>query len=92
MTHIPVAASAALIGVVALIALALAIVGFVSRNRSRNRKVAWVATAFAVFAAKNAFSAWAIYTGSVSHADLELYLAIIDLVVLALLVTPLFLP
>lgn len=80
--------SAATIAVVGAIALALAVVGFSAARK--NRTLLFVGSAFLVFALKGFFSSWAILSGRVEHEDLELQLAIADLVVVVLLVIPLF--
>ncbi|MCA1812625.1 MAG: hypothetical protein LC624_01585 [Halobacteriales archaeon] len=85
-------ASATTSAVVGLIALALAVLAWRARSRSGNAQLAFVAAAFAVFAAKSAFSAWDVATPSphpVPHDELELVLSVFDLAIIVLLCLPL---
>lgn len=82
-------ASALVVLVVGLVALVLAGVGLQAMGASRNRALAFVVAAFAVFALKGFFGAWALWTRGVEHEVLEMVLAVADLAVVALLFAPL---
>lgn len=77
--------------VVMLIALGLCALAFRAASVRRSPNLRWVGGAFAVFALKNAFSAYNVWTHAVPHDAIELVLSLFDLVLLVLLVIPLFL-
>ena len=56
--------------------------------RSRNRTLQFVCAAFAVFAVKEFFTAYALWARQPGHEDLELLATILDLAIAALLVAP----
>jgi len=77
--------------VVATLAVVFAVIAFRAAARKRNPGLRWVGFAFVLFALKNAFSAYNVVTHFVRHDDIEMVLALGDLVILLLLFAPLFL-
>lgn len=73
-----------------ILAIALAVLAFSAASKRASPNLRWVGTAFAVFAVKNAFSAFNVWTHSVPHDAIELVLSLFDLVLLALIFVPLF--
>ena len=82
-------ASVAVSALVALLALVFAGLAFAAARRRGNRALHLVAVAFAVFALKNAFSAYNVQTHVIPHDEIELILSLFDLVLLVLLFVPL---
>lgn len=78
--------------VVGLIALLMAGLAWRARVRSGNRRLAFVAAAFALFFARSLFSAYNVLTHFIAHDFIELYLSIFDLAILVLLFLPFLLP
>lgn len=84
-------------GLVALLALILAVFAFRAASLRGNRNLRLVGTAFLVFSVKNIFSAYNVHAHeqptwpSVPHDTLELVLSLFDLVLLILLFVPLLL-
>ncbi|HUR69205.1 MAG TPA: hypothetical protein VM370_08160 [Candidatus Thermoplasmatota archaeon] len=87
--------SAATSGIVALLALAMAIVAFRASRRRANPGLVLVGWAFVVFAVKNVFSAYNVVAHeradipSVPHDEIELVLSLFDLIIMVLLFLPL---
>jgi len=77
-----------LILAVGAISLGLCVLALSALRRTGNRKLAWVAAAFAVFAAKGLVTALALAYHRVAHEHLELIGSGLDLLVVALLVVP----
>ncbi|HLF15980.1 MAG TPA: hypothetical protein VI796_00905 [Candidatus Thermoplasmatota archaeon] len=88
MVHLNETASVAAIALVALISLVLTILAHGAWRRTRNRKLAFVAAAFALFFVKSAITAYSLPTRFIHHEDLELVGAFLDLGVVALLAAP----
>lgn len=84
-------ASATISVLVGLLALGLAGIAVASLRRRGNPALRYVAAAFAVFGAKNFFSAYNVLYHAVPHDAIELVLSLFDLVLLALLFVPLVL-
>lgn len=74
---------------VAILALLLSVVAFRSAARRNSPNLRLVGAAFLVFVAKNAFSAYNVWTHAVPHDAIELVLSVFDLVLLVLLLAPL---
>lgn len=77
--------------VVGFLALGLAVLAMASLRKRGNPALRFVAAAFVVFAAKNAFSAYNVLTHAVPHDAIELILSLFDLVLLVLLIAPVLL-
>ena len=77
-----------LISLAGLLSLALASLAAGAWRRTGNRKLAFVAAAFAVFVLKAAATAYSLWTGVVGHEDLELLGAMLDVVIVVLLIAP----
>lgn len=88
MAHPNEATAVALITAVAAVSLVLTVLAAASWRRSGNRKLAFVAAAFAVFFLKSAGTAYALATDAVAHEDLELLGSVGDLAAVLLLVAP----
>lgn len=73
---------------VALLALGFAALAWRAGRRRENPRLRLVAAAFAVFAAKNVFSAYNVYTHTVPHDAIELVLSLFDLAAMSLLFLP----
>lgn len=84
-------ASSATSIVVMLLAAGLSGVAFRAAGLRRTPSLKWVGVAFAVFAVKNGFSAFNVWTHAVPHDAIELVLSLFDLVLLMLLLAPLLL-
>lgn len=84
-------ASSATSAVVMLLALVLCGLAFRAARARSSPSLRWVGWAFLVFALKNAFSAYNVWTHTVPHDAIELVLSIFDLVLLVLLFVPLIL-
>lgn len=82
-------ASASVSGVVAVLALGLAVVAFGAARKRANRGLYYVGLAFLVFGVKNAFSAYNVLVHTVQHDDIELVLSLFDLAIIGLLFLPL---
>lgn len=82
------ATTIALIALAGLVSLVLAVLAAGAWRRTGNRKLAFVAAAFAVFVVKEAVTAYSLWSGAIGHEDLELVGAMLDVVVVLLLVTP----
>lgn len=86
--------SAATSGLVALLALVMAIVAFRARIRRGNKALALVGWAFVIFCVKNVFSGYNVIAHdqvgwpSIPHDEIELILSLFDLVILLLLFAP----
>lgn len=83
-------ASAATSALIAVLALALALTAFRAASRRPTRGLRAVGAAFVVFATKNVFSAYNVWTHDVPHDMIELVLSIFDLILIVILITPLF--
>jgi len=83
-TTLAVAASA----IVALLAGALAYLGFRSYGKTRNPRLVFVAVAFLVFAIKSVFVGANVQTHTVQHDAIEFVSALFDLVIIVLLFLP----
>lgn len=81
-------ASAATSIVVAILAFGLSITALLAMRRRRNPGLKWVAAAFALFGAKNVFSAVNVMTHLVVHDAIELVLSLFDLALILLLLVP----
>lgn len=77
--------------VVMLLAAGLSVVAFRAARLRKTPSLRWVGVAFAVFAVKNGFSAFNVWTHTVPHDAIELVLSVFDLVLLMLLLAPLVL-
>lgn len=75
--------------VVMLLAGILSFLAFRAARVRRTQSLRWVGAAFAVFAMKNAFSAFNVWTHAVPHDAIELALSLFDLALLVLLLAPL---
>lgn len=84
-------ASSATSLLVMLLAIVLAVMALRAARMRSTPTLRWVAAAFGVFALKNAFSAFNVWTHAVQHDAIELVLSILDLVLLVLLFAPLVL-
>lgn len=84
-------ASVAVSLVVAIVAALLVGLALGAARKRANPALRWVALAFAVFAAKNVFSAVNVATHVVPHDAIELSLSLFDMALLALLCIPLVL-
>lgn len=82
-------ASAGTSVIVTLLASTLAILAFLAATKRRSPNLRWVGAAFVVFAAKNAFSAYNVWTHVIPHDAIELTLSLFDLVLLGLIFAPL---
>jgi uncharacterized membrane protein YccC len=82
------ATTIALIVLAGTLGLALATLAFGAWRRTGNRKLAFVGVAFAVFFGKSLLTAYSLWTGFLGHEDLELVGALLDVVIVALLVSP----
>lgn len=80
--------SAATSILVALLAALFAALALGAWRKRRNPALGWVTAAFAIFAAKNVFSAVNVSTHLVEHDLIELILSLFDLAILAMLFTP----
>lgn len=86
--------SAATSGIVALMALIMAIVAFRARSKRGNKALTLVGWAFVVFAVKNLFSGYNVVAHersgwpSVPHDEIELVLSLFDLVIMLFLFAP----
>lgn len=85
------AASSATSVIVMLLALGLSVIAYRAARLRSTPSLKWVGVAFVVFALKNGFSAFNVWTHTVPHDAIELALSIFDLVLLALLFAPLVL-
>lgn len=81
-------ASTATSMLVALLAATFSGLALSAMRKRGNRSLVWVAAAFALFAAKNVFSAVNVSTHLVEHDTIELVLSLSDLAILLLLFTP----
>ena len=84
-------ASSATSVLVTMLAVVLAIMALRAARVRNAPSLRWVGAAFAVFALKNAFSAFNVWTHAVPHDAIELVLSLFDLVLLVLLFAPLVL-
>lgn len=84
-------ASSGTSALVMLLAAGLSVVAFRAARLRKTTSLTWVGVAFAVFALKNGFSAFNVWTHAVPHDAIELVLSLFDLVLLMLLLTPLVL-
>lgn len=84
-------ASSATSVIVMFLAIALAVMALRAARMRSAPTLRWVAAAFGVFALKNAFSAFNVWTHAVPHDAIELVLSLLDLVLLVLLFAPLVL-
>jgi phosphate/sulfate permease len=74
--------------VVALLAGAMAALGFQSFRKTRNARLIFVVAAFLVFAVKGAFVAYNVNTHTVPHDAIEFVSSLFDLVIVVLLFLP----
>lgn len=77
-----------LVGVALTVLAVLAIAAF---RKSGNARLKFVSAAFGVFATKQFFSAWAVFSRAIAHEELEAILAVFDVVIVAALIAPFFL-
>ncbi|MGQ0536172.1 MAG: DUF7471 family protein [Methanobacteriota archaeon] len=75
-----------------LISAGLLVLAFAGWRRTRDRRLAFVAAAFTIFAAKSFVVAYSTLSGFLEHSEVEFVDAVADLATVLLLVTPLFLP
>jgi uncharacterized membrane protein len=75
--------------VVALLALAFSFMAFRAYAKRGNSAMQWVGVAFLVFALRNLFSAFNIWTEVVKHGTVELILSLFDLALMLILMAPL---
>lgn len=81
-------ASAGTSGLVALLAILMAILAFRAMRKRGNPALRLVGIAFLLFAAKNVFSAYNVLYHAVPHDAIELVLSLFDLSLLLLLFAP----
>lgn len=84
-------ASSATSLLVMVLAMVLAVIALRASRMRNAPTLRWVGAAFGVFALKNAFSAFNVWTHAVPHDAIELVLSLFDLMLLALLFAPLVL-
>jgi len=77
--------------VVAVLALAFSVMAFRAYSKRSNSAMQWVGVAFLVFALRNLFSAFNIWTEAIHHGTVELVLSLFDLALMLILMTPLLL-
>lgn len=79
-------------GVVALLCGAIAVASWRAVVRTGNRRIQLVVAAFAILAAKNLVKALRLASGEPDSPSLELVFSLTDLVAVALIAWPLFVP
>lgn len=84
-------ASSATSVLVMLLAIVLTVMALRAARIRSTPSLRWVGAAFGVFAFKNAFSAFNVWTHAVPHDAIELVLSLLDLMLLVLLFAPLVL-
>lgn len=82
-------ASSVVASVVAVLAVVFAWIAFGSARKTSRPALRVVGWAFVIFALKNAFVAYNVWTHLVPHDGIELLLSVADLVLLGLLLSPL---
>jgi len=92
MAHPNEVVAAVAIAAVALVSLALLVLALAARRRTGNRKLGFVAAAFAVFVLKSVVTAYAVATDAIHHEDLELLGSLAGLAVVLLLAAPFLAP
>lgn len=76
-------------GIVSTVLLGFSLRAFA---RTRSRTMAFIATAFTIFAVKNYVLGYALFTGAMSAPDIALLDAAADMTTVLLLVLPIFIP
>jgi hypothetical protein len=90
MAHPGESAATIIVIVVSIVSLVMAAIAVRSLRRTGNRRLAYVASAFATFAVKGVVVAWALQSSTIQHEHLEVVSALFDLVTIVLLVIPIF--
>jgi hypothetical protein len=80
--------SGSIVLVVAIVSIGLCIAGAFAAKRSGDRRLWFVAGAFATFGIKGVLTAFSLWTEFIGHETLEMLGAILELIAVGLLVAP----